>query len=365
VTGRTYETPRYSKGRVDRAGQRVGTPDQIDEDLEVLENWRAAHANILNTFKTLLYNRARHFAVQIAQRLKRRPTIVDKLTREPEMRLSRMHDIAGCRVIFSDLDDLHAFRKEMHEARFDHKRRGVEDDRWNYIARPKDSGYRGVHDVYTYHVEPKKGRAAEKQPWNGMLVEIQYRTKVQHAWATAVELAGLVTENNPKFDRGSEDFIQYFRFVSEIFARVFEGEASCFPDMSSDELIDRYYEYETRTHLLELFSQLKRSDEGIDPARSSILIFYRPTEENDFEERLEVKSYDSVNAAIDAYNKLEEELAEVADIVLVGSRSGESIKSAYRNYFSDAEEFIWLVQEGRATLESWLAFPEPGDGPIA
>ncbi|MEO7503735.1 MAG: RelA/SpoT domain-containing protein [Sphingomicrobium sp.] len=186
---RPYQEPKYSKGRVDRAGQRIGTPQQTDDDLEVLENWRAAHANILNTFKTLLYNRVKDIHVQIAQRFKRRPTIIDKLTREPDMRLSRMHDIAGCRVIFTDIDDLNSFRAKMHAARFDHKRRGAEDDRWNYIARPKDSGYRGIHDVYTYHVEPKKGRAAEKQPWNGMLVEIQYRTLMQHAWATAVELA--------------------------------------------------------------------------------------------------------------------------------------------------------------------------------
>lgn len=364
MSGRTYETPRYSKGRVDRAGQRVGTENETDEDLEVLENWRAAHANILNTFKTLLYNRARHFNVQIAQRLKRRPTIIDKMTREPDMRLSRMHDIAGCRVIFSDLDDLNNFRQQMHEARFDHRRRGIEDDRWNYIKRPKDSGYRGIHDVYTYHVEPKKGRAAERQPWNGMLVEIQYRTKVQHAWSTAVELAGLVTENNPKFDRGSDDFIEYFRLVSEILARVFEGELSCFPEMGNEELLNRYIEYEAKTHILDLFSQLKRSEGGIDPTRSSILIFHYPTEDNDFDERLEVRSYESVNAAIQDYNRLEIELAEAADIVLVGSRSGEAIKSAYRNYFSDAEEFIQLVREGAEILETSVVFPEEGDGVV-
>lgn len=364
MSGRSYETPRFSKRRVDRAGQRIGTPEQIPEDLEVLENWRAAHANILNTFKTLLYNRARHFNVQIAQRLKRRPTIIDKLSREPNMHLSRMHDIAGCRVIFADLLDLHAFREEMHAARFDHKRRGVEDDRWNYIERPKESGYRGIHDVYTYHVEPKKGRAAEKQPWNGMLVEIQYRTKIQHAWSTAVELAGLVTENNPKFDRGSEDFVQYFRLVSEVFARVFEAGYSCFPEMQNDELLDRYYEYEARTHIIDLFSQLKRSEGGIDPTRSSLLIFYYPTEENDFEDRLDIRPYESVNAAIQEYNRLEQELAEVADIVLVGSRSGESIKSAYRNYFSDADEFISLVAQGTGLLETQQAFPDPDDGVI-
>lgn len=359
-TGRPYATPRFSKRRVDRAGQRIGTPEQTDEDLEVLENWRAAHANILNTFKTLLYNRARDFNVQIAQRLKRRPTIIDKLTREPHMALSRMHDIAGCRVIFSDPADLYDFRGQMHAARFDHKRRGVEDDRWNYILRPKDSGYRGIHDVYTYHVEPKKGRAAEKQPWNGMLVEIQYRTKIQHAWSTAVELAGLITENNPKFDRGSADFIEFFKLSSEILARTFEGSLSCYQELSNEQLLERFHEYEARTHLMDLFSQLKRTDGGLDLSSSSILIFHYAGEWDD-EGRLEVRTFDSVNIAIQEYNRLEQELADRADIVLVGSRSGESIKSAYRNYFSDAEEFVLLMREGLGIVETSLFFPEADD----
>lgn len=137
---RPYESPRFSKGRVDRAGERIGTPDEVPEDLEALENWRASHANILNTFKTILYNRARSFdGVQIAQRLKRRPTIIDKLKREPGMRLSRMHDIAGCRVIFKNLADLYAFRDAMHNSEFDHKRRGVEDDRWTTSSDQKRS----------------------------------------------------------------------------------------------------------------------------------------------------------------------------------------------------------------------------------
>ena len=145
---RPYESPRFSKGRVDRAGERIGTPNEEPKDLEVLENWRAAHANILNTFKTILYKRAKNFDLQIAQRLKRRPTIIDKLTREPGMRLSRMHDIAGCRVIFQDFDQLYEFRDLVLNGSFEHKRRASEDDRWNYIENPKSSGYRGIHDVY-------------------------------------------------------------------------------------------------------------------------------------------------------------------------------------------------------------------------
>lgn len=347
---RPYEYPRYSKGRVDRAGQNIGTEREVPEDLLVLENWRASHANILNTFKTVLYNRSKDLDVQIAQRLKRRPTIQDKLIREPDMRLSRMHDIAGCRVIFSDLDELYEFRERVHHARFDHKRRGVDDDRWNYIDRPKQSGYRGIHDVYTYHVEPKKGRAGEKQPWNGMLVEIQYRTAIQHAWATAVELAGLVTEHNPKFDRGSEDFKQFFRLASEVLSRSFEGMRACCPELDNYELIEEFKESEAKTHILRLFSELRRS-EGLDISRASILIF-RYDQEFFNEDQLEIRTFESVNSAIQEYNRLEKELGDKADIVLVGSRSSEAIKSAYRNYFSDAQEFLLLINDGIAVLET-------------
>lgn len=338
-----YAAPQHSKGRVDQAGHRIGTPNERPDDLAVLENWRASHANILNTFKTILYNRAKTTNAQIAQRLKRRPTIIDKLTREPGMRLSRMHDVAGCRVIFDNMDDLYSFRKTMHEGRFDHKRRGTEDDRWNYIEKPKSSGYRGIHDVYTYHVEPKKGKAKQSQPWNGMLVEIQYRTTVQHAWATAVELAGLVTENNPKFDRGSEDFKEFFRVTSEMLARTFEGTTSCYPNMLAHDLIDLFADADLATQLMTLFREMRSSTGRLDPRNASILIFkYDPT---DYQEQLEVRSYDSMSGAIQEYNRLEKELASEADIVLVGSRSTEAIKSAYRNYFSDASEFVGLVDQ--------------------
>jgi putative GTP pyrophosphokinase len=350
---RAYAFPRFSKGAVDKAGQNISRNSERDEDFDILENWRASHANILNTFKTLLYNRAKGMNVQIAQRLKRRPTIIDKLDREPDMRLSRMHDIAGCRVIFENEEDLIKFRASLHQARFEHKRRGADDDRWNYIKRPKSSGYRGIHDVYTYHVEPKKGRAGEDQPWNGMLVEIQYRTAVQHAWATAVELAGLVTENNPKFDRGSEDFIEYFRVCSELLSRIYENNTSCFPLESDASILIRYIELEDRTHILRIFSELRRSESQIDLSKSSILIF-----RYDFDlfhkDQLEIRQFDSVNLAIQEYNKLEVELDSKADVVLVGSRSAESIKSAYRNYFSDAQEFVKLVSEGANKLQELI-----------
>lgn len=58
-----------------------------------------------------------------------------------------MDDVAGCRLIFPSIKSLYAFREEFLNARFNHHRRN-DVDKYDYIKQPKDTGYRGVHDVY-------------------------------------------------------------------------------------------------------------------------------------------------------------------------------------------------------------------------
>src|SRR5215207_3906826 len=72
------------------------------------------------TFNVALRRRARGNDIVVAQRLKRRKTIFDKLRREPNMQLSTMQDVAGARVIFKNIDDLMAFRAALHSAKVDH-----------------------------------------------------------------------------------------------------------------------------------------------------------------------------------------------------------------------------------------------------
>lgn len=242
--------PEYSRSRVDRAGESIRVNRYVDEEVRAIENWRASHAYVLNTFQATLRNRTRGTDIVFAQRLKRRPTIYDKLKREPEMRLSRMHDIAGCRLIFGSESDLTEFRQEFHKSRFKHRLRN-EDDKFNYIIRPKESGYRGVHDVYIYDVNSQSGKK-----WNGLSIEIQYRTLIQHAWATAVEIAGSITAHQPKFGRGADDYRQFFRYSSELLARYYEYRKSCEPELSDDELRSRIYDIERRINLMRAFEGL-------------------------------------------------------------------------------------------------------------
>lgn len=124
--------PGGSKSRVNRAGDSVRKASESVDDLNVIDEWRSAHRPVLNTFQAILRNRTRGKEITVAQRHKRKRTIFDKLLRLPRMELSRMDDVAGCRLIFKNIEDLHAFRKDFHKARFSHIRKNQE-DKYNYI----------------------------------------------------------------------------------------------------------------------------------------------------------------------------------------------------------------------------------------
>ena len=126
------ELPHWgSKGAVNRAGEALRTSTLGPGQAQTLESWRMAHRDVINTFQALLRGRAKNLDIAVAQRLKRRVTIVDKLSRQPGMQLARMDDIAGCRLIFSDINALHDFRESLHSANLKHVLKN-EKDKYNY-----------------------------------------------------------------------------------------------------------------------------------------------------------------------------------------------------------------------------------------
>ena len=108
-----------------------------------MEEWRSSHAFPLNTFQVTLRRRAKSISQQaeVFQRMKRAQSVVLKLRRFPDMRLSRMQDIGGCRAIMSNNQEVQSIRELYREARDRHKLAGEK----NYIAEPRESGYRGHH----------------------------------------------------------------------------------------------------------------------------------------------------------------------------------------------------------------------------
>lgn len=328
--------PGGSKSRVNRAGASVRAGTQSTEDLQVIEQWRAAHRAVLNTFQAILRTRTRGTGISVAQRHKRKRTIFDKLNRLPGMLLSRMDDIAGCRLIFKDVKTLIEFRTNFQKAHFNHKRRN-ELDKYDYIKTPKATGYRGIHDVYGYNVNSPNGKELA-----GLYLEIQYRTLVQHAWATAVEVIGFITESQPKFQQGDLRYEKAMVLAGEILARAFENSKGAIPELGDRQIVENFLSLDKELKLLKTLRGLNAADKAVTERKNAILIFSGSRE-------LEVRTYRDSTDALRALFELETEFPE-CDVVLVRADSSDDVRLAFRNYFSDARDFIRLMEEGCAKL---------------
>jgi len=324
--------PGGSKSRVSRAGDAVRDGRATKEDLDAIEEWRAAHRGVLNTFQAILRVRAKGKHIIVAQRHKRKRTIFDKLRRFPKMQLARMDDIAGCRMIFRSIAELEAFRAAVHAARFRHKRRNS-DDKYDYIKNPKSTGYRGIHDVYSYDVNSKAGRRLK-----GLFIELQYRTQVQHAWATAVEVIGHITQSQPKFQRGDKRYEKAMALASEILARSFENSAGPHPELDDTSLVRSFIEFDNELGLVALLRGLNTADEEISAKRNIILVFSG-------DQPLEIRSFRHAPEALRELFAIEKEHPEY-DVVLVKADTTDEARVAFRNYFSDATEFLQMLDEG-------------------
>ncbi|MBU4316125.1 MAG: RelA/SpoT domain-containing protein [Proteobacteria bacterium] len=324
--------PGGSKSRVNLAGENIRSRTGSLNDYNVIDEWRAAHGAVLNTFQAILRTRTRGKGIFVAQRHKRKTTIFGKLDRFPEMQLARMDDVAGCRLIFSNIKDLYAFRGIFHRARFNHKRRN-EIDKYDYIKKPKSTGYRGIHDVYVYDVNSELGRHLK-----GLMVEIQYRTKIQHAWATAVEVIGFITESQPKFQEGDNRYQKAMALASEILARAFESSNGPYPNKDRAELVRDFLNLDKELRLLKTLQGLNSADANISTNRNSILVI-SPSGD------LEILTFRDAPEALRALFQLEKEHPE-KDIVLVRADTSEEVRFAFKNYFSDAKDFVYLVEEG-------------------
>lgn len=252
------------------------------------------------------------------------------------MNLSRMDDVAGCRLIFPNVQELYKFRENFHKARFRHKRRNTT-DKYDYIKSTKHTGYRGIHDIYEYDVNSDVGR-----PLAGLYVEIQYRTLIQHAWATANEVIGLITESQPKFQKGEKSLLDAMALASEILARAHESMKGCFPDLTDRDLVEKFLTVEKEIGLLEKLRGLHAEAEAETDKKNTILIFSDG-------EPLQYKAFHNAPDALRELFRLENAHPQW-DIVLVRADSSTEVRIAFKNYFSDARDFIELVDSGCTKL---------------
>lgn len=325
--------PGGSRQRVTKAGESVRSGVSTAEDLAVINDWRAAHRPVINSFQAILRGRTRDTDIVVAQRHKRRSTIFDKLHRLPKMQLGRMDDVAGCRLIFSNTASLHHFRKKFHMSRFKHKLHN-ESGKYDYILHPKGSGYRGIHDVYSYDVRSDAGKHLK-----GLFIELQYRTRCQHAWATANELIGNITKSQPKFERGDPRYQTIMRIASEIIARAFENTTSSLPRPSNERLVSNFVSLDKKLHLMDMFTSLNAAEHSVRKNKNFILVFREDGK------GVRIHPYRYATSALQALFEFEDD-EQIGDVVFVSADNPEDVRESFKNYFSDATEFVKLIDEG-------------------
>lgn len=337
-----WVSPQYSKGQVDAAGRDLVSDGTSFKSwiraLEILNNWRSAHGLPLNTMQVNLRRRARviYPHALIAQRLKRVPSTIEKLRRFPKMNLSRMQDIGGCRAVLSTVRQVQA----LHHAYLDNDSHELVHQK-DYILAPKSSGYRGVHLVYRY-------QSARSTEFNGLQVEIQLRSRLQHAWATAVETVGTFLTQSLKASEGSESWLRFFSLTSSAFAIM--ERSPLVPD--------------TPASAKELQLAVAEMDRGLDVKR--VLGMYGGALEvtareerksahyfllalNPSETVLEIRQYDrqQLPEATERYLELETRFKDEpgAQAVLVAADSLDALRRAYPNYFLDTRRFLFALDQ--------------------
>jgi len=331
--------PGGSKSRINAAGTAVREGRATSGDQLVIEEWRSAHTAVINTFQALLRNRAKGAGTVVAQRLKRKATIFDKLTRLPTMELSRMDDVAGCRIIFPDVTTLNEFRLNLKEARFSHVLRN-EPDKYNYIKHPKPDGYRGIHDIYSYQVNSNEGRHLQ-----GLNIELQYRTYIQHAWSTTVEILSHVTGHDPKYHRGDQRYVEAMALASEMLSRAFEGIKGPRPGLPDQVVARNFLQLDEQLGLLLRLRALQVADESKGNANRHFILM-RGIDGHNF---LNVSNHATSEIAKNELFRRELTYPN-ADIVYVTGETADAVRLAYKNYFDDAVEFLEKLTQATRRL---------------
>ncbi|MBX3134049.1 MAG: RelA/SpoT domain-containing protein [Gemmatimonadaceae bacterium] len=336
-----WVTPLHSRSQVDAAGAFLATFDfespRFLDAYEVLDNWRSAHALPLHSIQKTLRRRARavYPHALLAQRLKRVYSTVEKLRRFPGMKLSRMQDIGGCRAVVTSVRQVRWL-----EARYLADGEVIASHK-DYISEPKESGYRGVHLVYRYTSDQSPGH-------NGLLVELQVRSRLQHAWATAVETVGTFTSQSLKASEGAESWLRFFSLVSSAFAFMERSPLVPGTPTSARALQKATAELSSALSVKRMLSLYGGAlNVTADPERKSahyFLLSLNPSDAAGSPNSLEIRQYnrDEFRKASEEYAELERSLrpGSGAQAVLVAADSLKSLRRAYPSFFLDTTRFL-------------------------
>ncbi len=336
-----WTVPAHTPGDVDAAGAALVKPHptlaELDEALDVINNWRSSHSFPLNTLQVGLRRNARLIDQNavVAQRLKRLSSIQVKLKRFNWLTLSVMQDIGGCRAVVTSVRRVDKLVQLYKKGDLKHKL----DDEDDYIRKPKKTDYRGVHLIYQYHSD-------RKETYNGLKIEMQIRSTLQHAWATAVETVGTFIQQALKSSQGEKEWLRFFALMGSAIAS--RERTPPVPGTPTDrkelvaELRQHARDLDVVGRLQAYGAALRTLEEPGQNAHYFLLALDSRAQE------IKVTGYKvgELTRASDEYLATEREMSgRGGDAVLVSVESMAALRRAYPNYFLDTRVFIEAVQQ--------------------
>lgn len=351
----------YSNNQVKIAGKTLTKEKENIYALNILSYFRTDHEIPLDNALTLIKKYLNDENTLVAKRLKRTPSIINKLILSKEKglssQLSTMQDIGGCRVVFNTLRSVEKFVKNiLSEKTFELKH--------DYIRNPKENGYRSIHLVGKFDNGYGKKR----------IIELQVRTNIQHSWATAVEIVDLFTKESIKSSTGSKDWTDFFSLVSKQFEVL---ERNPYLNSSNKKLLVEHFRKEMNNSksnelnkaIFGVFVLSKKLDihekfcsyrdsvsvmaEAIHQISDGYFLIAMEFDNSDTKIKISLFPSEELSKATDKYLELEKISLSNDNYIcaLVSTMSVGGIEKAYPNYFADSTKFIEYLELFNSNFE--------------
>ncbi len=345
----TFTTPNFSRKQISKAGEVListsATAQARAAAISILNLWRSCHAYPINTFQATLRSRLKKVCATalVAQRLKRTPSIIKKLQNNPGMQMARIQDIGGLRAVVDNLTQVRKLAELYRDGSLSHTLVDVDD----YIQTPKQSGYRSLHLIYKYRNELNPA-------YDGFCIELQIRTKLQHAWATAVETIGTFLDQALKSSEGSKEWLDYFKVVGAAFASLENSPVPIeFINNSKDEIFRSVLNLTEHLDVKRKLFAFAIAANAIELRQSQGN--YHLVVLNSATRVVEIRSFGQkrLEEANLAYSEVERQSESDSNIqaVLVATNSIDALKRAYPNYFLDTRQFTNALTKIQKVIE--------------
>lgn len=343
---------KYSRKEIDKTGKLLlssKSQDEVNGAIEKLNDWRSLHLVPLDILQQrieefLALNHVHPFL--ISRRLKRLTSIQYKLDLNPDMGLGGMQDIGGLRVVVDTVEELLRLQALLRSIPID----GFECRRmYDYVNEPKESGYRSIHFAYIFR--------CDNPDYNGLRIELQIRTRLQHLWATAVETAGLYTKTSLKSSQGENEWLEFFQVVSSLFC--FKEKLPVARNLRSfemRELMVRCYRMNKANNYTDILRALNVSVHNTESNEDQYNSVYYLIYINFENKKVRVTSFSKEEEGIasSVYSNLEGSLQDGKNAaVLVSVNKVKELRNAYPSYFLDTKEFTNNVDKICENCEQW------------